>query len=101
MKRKKNDESDGNEEVDFDFDNEGILLSVSYYQTKEEENREHDEFIGQFNLVKLAPIEVQEGINFLNEQKKEFVDHDFGQISRNIWNKQNIHEENLATRVFF
>lgn len=95
----KNENSEENEN-NFDFENDGVLIqdepsiSISYYQTQYEDDREHDGLIGQFNLIKLAPIQVQEGINYSTKDNNvDDTNQDFRRNTCNIWCKKDILEE--------
>lgn len=81
------------------LDQEESSASISYFKRKKDEDeREHDSFVSNFNLLKLAPIEVQEGIQANKESDVlDGGDDDdinpFKDDARHVWPRIDLHEE--------
>ena len=77
-------------------------LSVSYFQKNDDEQRDHDAIVGNFDLLKLAPIQIQEQINNLRLSKKESDKEKYLQFKENsevIWSKRDIFEADFDKAV--
>ncbi|KAK8845022.1 hypothetical protein M9Y10_021198 [Tritrichomonas musculus] len=95
-KQQKKDRKRGEGDDDIDFDQDGILLqdepstSVSIFKPKKKndaEERDHDTVISNFNLLKLAPIHVQEGLKYApGETETAKNDCTYANVT-NVWDR--------------
>ena len=99
MMEKKKRQKENSIDEDFDFENDGILvedepsISISYNQKHNDDDTNHINLIGQFDLLKLVPIKVQEEINNECLSKKEKIDQEYRLNACNVWCKHDIYED--------
>lgn len=113
-KNKKKNENSNEEDENQDFIEDGILLeeepsiSLSYFDNmqsksknkgeEEEEEQNENYFIGQFDLLKLAPIQIQERIKNVEYDKNGNISEKYKNYKeqiKSIWCKEDIEEENF------
>lgn len=99
--RSRSDDEDDGLDDDILYQDEESSVSISYFnkaKKKKDQERPHDQLVGRFNLIKLAPIEVQEGIKYTPAEVngEEVSDNEnFRDTAREIWPKVDIEEENF------
>lgn len=106
LKERKEQSDDEDDEAELEngmlyMNDEETSVSIAYFnkaKKKESLEREHDQLVGNFNMIKLAPIEVQEGIKYTPTEinGEEVSDNEnFRDKARDIWPKINLEEENF------